>query len=157
MIFVVFRFSSTIFLLQFETDPKVGYVLFSLYFSDFFFTFRTVPTVGYFFVFHFISMICLLNVGTVQIVWYLCFLLLLSNFSVLENSVWYNRSLGQRVDVGILGVVTVQSAVDCARKCHKHINCNHFNFKRISMNCELVEARKTDSNTNINYDVYSQC
>jgi hypothetical protein len=37
------------------------------------------------------------------------------------------------------------------------INCNHFNFGRISMKCELVGARKTDSKTNLNYDVYSQC
>ena len=85
------------------------------------------------------------------------FYLLLSHFSVLENSVLYNGILGQRIDVGILGVVTVQSAVDCARRCHQHINCNHFNFGRINMKCELVGARKTDSKTNINYDVYSQC
>ena len=85
------------------------------------------------------------------------FYLLLSHFSVLENSVLYNGILGQRIDVGILGVVTVQSAVDCARRCHQHINCNHFNFGGINMKCELVGARKTDSKTNINYDVYSQC
>jgi CobQ-like glutamine amidotransferase family enzyme len=41
------------------------------------------------------------------------FILLLSYVSVLENTMWYDRSLGQRVDVGILGVVTVKSAVDC--------------------------------------------
>ena len=122
-----------------------------------FLTFRTVPTFGYFFVFHFISTICLLNVGTVPIVWYLFFILLLSYFSVLDNTMWYDRSFGQRVDVGILGVVTVQSAVDCARRCHQHINCNNFNFRRINMKCELVGARKTDSKPNINYDVYSQC
>ena len=90
---------------------------------------------------------------------FLClfFSLLLSYVSVLENLMWYNRSLGQRVDVGILGVLTVKSAIDCARKCHQHINCNNFNFRRINMKCELVGARKTDSKTNINYDVYSQC
>jgi hypothetical protein len=38
---------------------------------------------------------------------------LLSYVSVLENTMWYDRSLGQRVDVGILAVVTVKSAVDC--------------------------------------------
>jgi hypothetical protein len=42
-------------------------------------------------------------------------------------------------------VVTVKSAVDCARRCHQHINCNNFNFRRINMKCELVGARKTDS------------
>jgi hypothetical protein len=68
---------------------------------------------GYFFVFHFISTIFLLNVGTVPLVWYLFFTLLLSYVSVLENTMWYDRSLGQLVDVGILDVVTVQSAVDC--------------------------------------------
>jgi hypothetical protein len=46
-------------------------------------------------------------------VWYLFFSLLLSYVSVLENTMWYDRSLGQRVDVGILAVVTVKSAVDC--------------------------------------------
>jgi len=69
----------------------------------------------------------------------------------------YNRSLGQRIDVGILRVVIVESAVDCACQCHQYINCNHFNFGRINMKCELVGGRKTDSTTNINYDVYSQC
>ena len=98
-----------------------------------FLTFRTGPTLGYFFVFHFISTIFLLNVGTVPIVWYLFFILLLSYVSVLENTMWYARSIGQRVDVGILGVVTVNSAVDCARRCHQHINCNNFNFRRINM------------------------
>jgi hypothetical protein len=122
-----------------------------------FLTFRTGPTLGYFFVFHFISTIFLLNVGTVPIVWYLFFILLLSYVSVLENTMWYARSIGQRVDVGILGVVTVNSAVDCARRCHQHINCNNFNFRRINMKCELVGARKTDSKPTMNYDVYSQC
>jgi hypothetical protein len=46
--------------------------------------------------------------------------------SVLENTMWYNGLLGQRINVGILGVVTVISAVDCARRCHQHINCNNF-------------------------------
>ena len=87
----------------------------------------------------------------------LFFYFLLLYVSVLENPVQYRIAIGQRVDVGILGVVTVQSAVDCACQCHQHINCNHFNFGRISMKCELVGARKTDSKTNINYDVYSQC
>lgn len=121
-------------------------------------TFRTVPTLGYFFVFYFSSTIFLLNFGNIPTVWYFCFLcLLLSYVFVLENPVQYRRSLGQRVDVGILGVMTVQSAVDSACQCHQHINCNQFNFGRISMNCELVGAPKTDSKTNINYDVYSQC
>jgi hypothetical protein len=77
--------------------------------------------------------------------------------SVLENTMWYNGILGQRIDVGILDVVTVISAGDCAIRCYQHINCNNFNFRRINMKCELVGARKTDSKTNINYDVYSQC
>ena len=70
---------------------------------------------------------------------------------------WYNGILGQRIDVGILDVVTVISAGDCAIRCYQHINCNNFNFRRINMKCEIVGARKTDSKTNINYDVYSQC
>ena len=69
----------------------------------------------------------------------------------------YRRLLGQRVDVGILGVVIVESATASASQCRQHIECNHFNFGRISMKCELVGARKTDSKTNIDYDVYSQC
>jgi hypothetical protein len=52
---------------------------------------------------------------------------------------WYDRSLGLRVDVGILGVVTVKSAVDCARRCHQHINCNNFNFRRK----EIPECRNS--------------
>ena len=133
-------------------------ISFSFSFYDFaFLDFSNCSDIGVFFVFHFISTIFLLNVGTVPIVWYLFFILLLSYVSVLENTMWYDRSIGQRVDVGILGVVTVKSAVDCARRCHQHINCNNFNFRRTNMKCELVGARKTDSKTNINYDVYSQC
>ena len=112
------------------------------------------------FVFHFISTIFLLDFGNVFTVWYFCvfFPIFIINLrSVLENTMWYNGILGQRIDVGILDVVTVKSAVDCARRCHQHINCNNFNFRRINMKCELVGARKRDSKTNINYDVYSQC
>jgi len=71
--------------------------------------------------------------------------------------VLYRRSLGQRVDVGILSVVTVQSADDLACQCHQHINYNYFNCGRINVKCELVVARKTGSKLNINYDTYSQC
>ena len=106
-IILVFHFLSMIFFfLTFRTVPTLGMILLFL-------TFRTIPTLGYFFVFHFISTIFLLNVGTVPIVWYLFFILLLSYVSVLENTMRYDRSLGKRVEVGILGVVTVQSAVDC--------------------------------------------
>jgi hypothetical protein len=67
-----------------------------------------------------------------------------------NNTMWYNGILGQRIDVGILDVVTVISAGGCAIRCNQHINCNNFNFGRINMKCELVGARKTDSKTNIN-------
>jgi hypothetical protein len=66
---------------------------------------------------------------------FLCFfpIFIITLRSVLENTMWYNGILGQRIDVGILDVVTVISADDCARRCHQHINCNNFNFRRINM------------------------